>query len=74
MICPKCATEGQLNDSVVLDSRRYYDRDNLANTWVTRRRRCVACGHRFKTYEGLKGEGQRRYIEAYDDSVREDMA
>jgi len=73
MICPKCAEQGQLNDSVVLDSRRYYNRTTLQETWVTRRRRCVSCGHKFTTYETLKGVDERKYI-AYDEAVREDMA
>lgn len=45
MRCPKC----QVDDTKVIDSR---DCDDA--TAIRRRRSCVACGHRFTTYERLE--------------------
>lgn len=45
MRCPKC----QVDDTKVIDSR---DCDEA--TAIRRRRSCVACGHRFTTYERLE--------------------
>jgi transcriptional repressor NrdR len=42
MICPECGMPG----SIVSDSRPAFE-----DTAVRRRRRCVACGHRWTTYE-----------------------
>ena len=44
MKCPKCGAD----DDKVLDSRSA--RDGAA---IRRRRECVACGHRFTTYEEI---------------------
>ena len=62
MRCPKC----QADDTKVIDSREAED-----GTAIRRRRSCVACQHRFTTYERLeevaltvvKSGGQR---EAFD--------
>jgi len=45
MRCPKCLVD----DTKVIDSR---DCDDV--TAIRRRRSCVACGHRFTTYERLE--------------------
>jgi transcriptional repressor NrdR len=42
MRCPKCSAD----DTKVIDSR-----DAEEGTTIRRRRSCVACGHRFTTYE-----------------------
>ena len=58
MRCPKCGTD----DTKVIDSREAEE-----GTTIRRRRSCVACGHRFTTYERaeevplmvVKSDGQR---------------
>lgn len=58
MRCPKCLAD----DTKVIDSR-----DAEEGTTIRRRRSCVACGHRFTTYERaeevplvvVKSNGQR---------------
>ena len=62
MKCPKC----QADDDKVLDSRSA--RDGAA---IRRRRECLACGHRFTTYEEVdrdeamvvKRDGRRQTFE-----------
>ena len=62
MKCPKCQTD----DDKVLDSRSA--RDGAA---IRRRRECLACGHRFTTYEEVdrdevlvvKRDGRRQTFE-----------
>lgn len=44
MRCPRC----QVDDTKVIDSREAEE-----GTAIRRRRSCVACGHRFTTYERL---------------------
>jgi len=48
MRCPKCA--GQ--DDKVVDSRATRE-----GATIRRRRECIACGHRFTTYEEIEHEG-----------------
>ena len=48
MRCPKCS--GQ--DDKVIDSRA-----SREGSIIRRRRECVACGHRFTTYEEIEHEG-----------------
>ena len=48
MRCPKC----QARDDKVIDSRAIKD-----ETVIRRRRECVACEHRFTTYEEVEHEG-----------------
>ncbi len=58
MRCPKCSAD----DTKVIDSR-----DAEEGTTIRRRRSCLACGHRFTTYERaeevplvvLKSDGRR---------------
>ena len=69
MLCPKCAERGEHNDTIILETRRYGGK-KPANSWVTRRRRCVACLHRFTTTEGIKGANDK----VWDAALREDMA
>jgi transcriptional repressor NrdR len=42
MICPNCESQ----DIVVKDSR-----DHKEYNWIKRRRECLACDHRWNTYE-----------------------
>lgn len=48
MRCPKCG--GQ--DDKVIDSRA-----SREGATIRRRRQCIACGHRFTTYEEIEREG-----------------
>jgi transcriptional repressor NrdR len=48
MRCPKC---GQLDDKVI-DSRT-----SREGSTIRRRRECLACSHRFTTYEEIEHEG-----------------
>ena len=48
MRCPKC---GQLDDKVI-DSRA-----SREGSTIRRRRECLACSHRFTTYEEIEHEG-----------------
>ena len=50
MRCPKC----QARDDKVIDSRAIKD-----ETVIRRRRECLACEHRFTTYEEIEGDDLR---------------
>ena len=69
MLCPKCAERSEFNDTIILETRRYGGK-KPANSWVTRRRRCVACLHRFSTTEVIKGADEK----VWDAALRKDMA
>ncbi len=75
MICPRCDGKTQVTDS----------RGAPHNT-IRRRRECVACGHRFTTYEstisplrtlkvvGGQAERSRRYYQNLPEDVRKARA
>src|SRR6266496_3787076 len=48
MHCPKCAWQ----EDKVIDSRA-----SKEGSTIRRRRECLACGHRFTTYEQIEHEG-----------------
>ncbi len=48
MRCPKCGCQ----DDKVIDSRA-----SREGATIRRRRQCIACGHRFTTYEEVEREG-----------------
>src|SRR5580765_6943891 len=48
MRCPKCGCQ----DDKVIDSRA-----SREGATIRRRRQCIACGHRFTTYEEIEREG-----------------
>ena len=48
MLCPKCRSV----DDKVIDSRA-----SREGATIRRRRECLACGHRFTTYEEIEHEG-----------------
>jgi transcriptional repressor NrdR len=48
MRCPKCGCQ----DDKVIDSRA-----SREGATIRRRRQCIACGHRFTTYEEIEHEG-----------------
>jgi len=47
LACPEC--EGR-------DSKTTDTREHQQYNWIVRRRTCLECGCRFKTYEMLEGE------------------
>ena len=48
MRCPKCGCQ----DDKVIDSRA-----SREGATIRRRRQCIACGHRFTTYEEIENQG-----------------
>lgn len=69
MLCPRCAGKGEMNDTIILETRRHQQKKPFTS-FVTRRRRCVACVFKFTTHEIIKGADDR----AYDAALKDDMA
>jgi transcriptional repressor NrdR len=47
MACPECESR---------DSKTTDTREHPTYNWIVRRRVCLDCGNRFKTYEMVEGE------------------
>ncbi|NDF50234.1 MAG: hypothetical protein EB116_09155 [Betaproteobacteria bacterium] len=71
MLCPKCADRKEMNDTIILETRRHQQKKPFAS-FTTRRRRCVSCMFKFTTHETIiiKGADDR----GYDAVLLDDMA